>query len=315
MRVRENDVDKLILEKITNNTDKSYKEIYKECFGVDISEDESRKRIYGIKQYMLNRQDVEEIENEETTTILSISDIHFPYQIDLDFLKKYKGKIDVLVFAGDCQDCQSISSFPKLYRNNFMDETLGCRQMMIDIINTIQPKETYVIFGNHEERLATMLMKTADESILELMPKTSLQMIVETGINKYDHRNKKREFYEPLNQIFENITYVDDWFVQIGKTIFAHPKAFRNTTLGTVGKTMDYFVANGYDFDAISIGHTHRLGFAKVNGKYLYEQGCLCKPQDYAKSKLMLPQQNGCFLATQNANGDFIYDKSKLIIL
>ena len=61
------------------------------------------------------------LESKETLHILIISDHHIPYHLDnlLDTYKKFENKIDILIFNGDEQDCQSISKFQKKYRFTF----------------------------------------------------------------------------------------------------------------------------------------------------------------------------------------------------
>jgi hypothetical protein len=236
----------------------------------------------------------------------------------MDLLRPYKDKIDILEFNGDVQDCQSISKFVKKYRKPFIDELVESRQVMIEIIEMINPKEVVINYGNHESRLLSYLSEKVNEEIMALMPEASIELITDMGFTKYDHENKTRIFYEPLVKIFENkikITYTKDWFNQIGDTIFCHPKAFKSGILATTQQAYLYFLQKGMKFSAIVMAHTHALAFSRYGDCFLYEGGCLCKQQDYSDGKLSRPQSPGFMLVTQDEEGKIIYDETKLINL
>ena len=77
------------------------------------------------------------------TRILALSDFHFPFQLSIETFSDYVNEVDILVLNGDLLDCQSISKFPKLYRIPMMEELIGGRQYIIDLIDYIKPKEVY----------------------------------------------------------------------------------------------------------------------------------------------------------------------------
>jgi len=251
------------------------------------------------------------------TTILHISDLHYPYNLPIDYLEQHKNKIDILIINGDEQDCQSISKFSKVKRNNFMDELIGCRQMIIDIINLVRPKKAILNYGNHNVRLEKYIADKVDDDIGELIPSTNLDLIIDDGFIRYDKENNTKTRYEPIKDMFPKteVEYTKDWNCKVGKTIFAHPQAYRQGMLATTEKAFQYFSQQSIDFDTIVLAHTHQIGFAKYGAKYLYESGCLCKPMTYGRMNMTKPHATGYLLLSQDEEGNLIYDKSKIICL
>ena len=175
------------------------------------------------------------------TTILSISDLHVPFQLDYTLLKEYRN-VDILHINGDVIDCQALSKFPKQYRISPMEEMIQGRQYLIDLIEYIKPKKVVCNYGNHDKRFANYFAKNIDTDILELLPDTSLELIFKDGFRHYDKRSKSKIWYEPLCNIFSDIEiqYVDDWKVKIGRTWFVHPLAYRQGILSTADKAKDF---------------------------------------------------------------------------
>lgn len=254
------------------------------------------------------------------TRILSISDLHVPFQLPVITYADYKDRVDILVINGDVTDCQSISRFPKSFRISPMEEIIKTREYLIEIIEYIKPQRVIITYGNHDERFSSYLNKNLDTDILELMPETSLDLIINDGIRHYDRRNRTKTYYEPLQEIFTDIEieYTGDWKCKVGKTWFAHPSAFSSGTLKTCEKAMDYFLRTDRDnFDTVVLAHTHRTARAKKGYINLYEQGACCKVEEmrYTDGKLSDPQKQGFVYICQDKDGDIIEDKSKLICL
>ena len=266
-----------------------------------------------FKKYRKERKELNNVE----TRILCLSDLHYPYNIELDFLHEYRHKTDILLINGDEQDCQSLSKFTKKYRNDFVSELIGCRQMLIDIINAVKPKKVIFNHGNHNLRLITYFSNKIHEDLLALMPETNLSFICDIGFYKHDHKNKTKTFYKSLKEYFDiPIEYTNDFYCKVGKTIFAHPKAYKQGILGTSEKAYLYFKQYEQDFSSLVLAHTHQVGMFKYGDCLLYEQGSLCKEQSYATNgSLTRPQGQGFLYICQDANGKLIYDKTKLIIL
>ena len=102
--------------------------------------------------------------------ILSISDLHAPFQKPIDTYKDYVGKVDVLQINGDVVDMQSISKFLKVYRLSVMEEIIQARQYLIDLIEYIKPKKVVVTYGNHDIRFQNYISKNLD-TIMNLCQK------------------------------------------------------------------------------------------------------------------------------------------------
>ena len=304
---------RLCLLKLDKEIDLDWQEIV-DLLGLDVSADHLRKLSYAYKEYdeYLNSDGV-------ATRILSISDLHTPYNLSIDTFIDYINKVDILVLNGDIVDNFSLSKFPKNYRISVMEEIIQGRQYIIDLINYIHPKKVIVIDGNHEKRFGAYLAKNLDSDILELMPDSSMDLIVEAGFNHYNKQTKSKTYYEPLKNVFDNveIIYIADWKCKIGQTYFIHPSAYSGGMLKTTEKAVNYFFRIDRNFDTIVMAHVHKLGSYIQGNIYMYEQGCCCDIDklDYANGKLQYPQQKGFIYVCQTAEGKLIYDKTKLIEL
>lgn len=307
--------------KLIHKTDNTpYEDLSERIFGEGncFSDTEVRKRMYGMKRL------IEIIESEKSqgvaTTILSISDLHIPFQIDYKLLKEYRNKIDILQINGDVVDCQALSKFNKQYRISPMEEIIQGRQYLIDLIEYIKPAKVVCNYGNHDKRFATYLAKNLDSDILELMPNTSLELILIDGFRHYDKRSKSKVWYEPLCNVFEDIKieYIDDWKSKIGKTIFAHPLSYRTGMLATADRAKSYFQDSCREpFDCIVLGHTHKVGDSTKGFIRLFEQGAFSdvNKMSYADGNLSSPQKSGFVVVCQDKDGNLIHDKSKVIVI
>ncbi|MCM1462309.1 MAG: metallophosphoesterase [Bacteroides sp.] len=249
---------------------------------------------------------------------MALSDFHFPFALPVSTFSQYVGT-ETLVLNGDILDCQSISSFPKLYRVPIMEEMIGVRNYLIDLITLIQPKEVHITVGNHEHRLGKYLATRMDTDVIELMPDTSLDYIVTDGFYHYDKRLGIKTWYEPITSVFKNtvIHFDGDWKCKVGKTIFCHPLTFSSSIMKTTEKAVNHFFRTESDFDAVVLGHTHKLGFYPQGNVALYEMGtCSDVSQlDYMNGKLTDPQQSGFLLLIQNEDGSINTNETKLIKL
>lgn len=306
---------RLCKSKINKDIDLDWSEIV-ELLGIDVSADHLRKTAYGLIEY-------DEYINSfggVATTILSISDLHVPFQLPKELLSDYVGKIDILQINGDVVDCQALSKFPKQYRISPMEEMIEGRQYLIDLIEYIKPKKVICNYGNHDKRFASYFAKNIDTDILELLPDTSLELIFSDGFRHYDKRSKSKIWYEPLCNVFEDIEieYVDDWKCKIGQTWFVHPLAYRQGALATAEKAKDFLQDTEKEsFDCVVMAHTHSVGDTKKGYIRLIEQGAFCNvdKMNYSNGKLMKPQKEGFAIICQNKNGELIPDKSKVVVL
>jgi predicted phosphodiesterase len=251
--------------------------------------------------------------------ILCISDTHVPYQLPISTFADYAGATDILVLNGDITDCQAISKFPKAYRVSPMSELIQARQYLIDLIDYISPNKVIINYGNHDIRFQQYLAKNLDTDLLELMPKTALELIVVDGFTHYDKAAGTKTFYEPVQNVCSSIDieYTDSWFCQLGGTIFCHPSAFSSGILKTAEKAVQHFRNEGYQFTSLVMAHTHRIGEYKQGNTTLYEQGCCCDTSKlhYADGRLTPSHKEGYIYLCQDDNGNVIRDHTRLVSL
>ncbi len=310
-------IKRIVESKLVDRIDKDYTELSEEAFGKAYSSDVARRMFYGAKKVIDAIEEDEERVNEDETRILCISDMHIPFNRDIKEFFKYKGKVDTLVLNGDIIDNYSMSSFTKMYRLSLVEELIRARELLIELIEEIEPKKVTVVTGNHEIRLGKKIADKIGSDLLDLMPRDALAFLFDTGFNYYDRIKKCKTVYTPIDEEVDcEVNYVGNFWTKEGKTIFVHPQAFRGTTLGTVGKAYDYFTAIGEDFQSIIMAHTHKLGMYVMNDKYLYEQGTCANLNHMDYQDLKLPkssQVNGYMYIIQDKDGNLIYDKTKLI--
>ena len=310
-------IKRIVESKLVDRIDKDYTELSEEAFGKAYSSDVARRMFYGAKKVIDAIEEDEERVNEDETRILCISDMHIPFNRDIEEFFKYKGKVDTLVLNGDIIDNYSMSSFTKMYRLSLVEELIQARELLIELIEEIKPKKVTVVTGNHEIRLGKKIADKIGSDLLDLMPRDALAFLFDTGFNYYDRIKKCKTVYTPIDEEVDcEVNYVGNFWTKEGKTIFVHPQAFRGTTLGTVGKAYDYFTAIGEDFQSIIMAHTHKLGMYVMNDKYLYEQGTCANLNHMDYQDLKLPkssQVNGYMYIVQDKDGNLIYDKTKLI--
>lgn len=306
---------RLCKAKINKEIDLDWVEIV-QLLGLDISADHLRKTAYGLIEYDEYIHGFDGV----ATRIISISDLHVPFQLPVNTFRDYAGKIDILQINGDVIDCQALSKFSKQYRISPMEEMIQGRQYLIDLIEYIKPKKVVVNYGNHDKRFANYFAKNLDTDALELLPDTSLELILVDGFKHYNKRAKTKTWYEPLCNVFNDIEieYIDDWKCKIGKTWFVHPLAYRKNTLATCEMAMDYLHRTDREvFDCVVLGHTHTYGDTKKGYIRLLEQGACCQVEklNYMDGKLTAPQKKGFVIICQNEKGEIINEKSKIIKL
>lgn len=306
---------RLCKSKINKEIDLDWQEIV-DLLKLDVSADHLRKTAYGIIEYDTYIHGFDGV----ATTILSVSDLHVPFQLPISTFSDYVGKIDILQINGDVADCQALSKFSKQYRISPMEEMIQGRQYLIDIIEYIKPKKVVVTYGNHDKRFANYFAKNLDTDILELLPDTSLELILVDGFKHYDKRTKSKVQYDPLCEVFDDveIVYAGDWKCKIGKTWFVHPLAYRQGTLATAEQAMNYLHRTEKEtFDCVVMAHTHAVGDTKKGFIRLFEQGACCdvSKMNYMDGRLSNPQKMGFAVICQNKDGDIIEDKSKVIVL
>lgn len=253
------------------------------------------------------------------TRILSISDLHIPFEKPIEIFKDYCGKIDVLQINGDLIDCYSISKYPKTYRVSPIEEMIQARQYLIDLIEYIRPQKVLVNYGNHELRLGAYLAKHLDNELQELMPETAFDYIFVDGFTHYDRKTRAKVKYPPLCDVFDDIdvTYTGTWYSQYRNILFVHPRAFSSGMMKTAEKAMLWFRNEGFQFDTLVMSHTHRLGMYKIGNTVIYEQGCCCDTKKvlYNDGNLINSQKEGFLVIGLDEKGKIIEDKTHLVTL
>lgn len=299
------------LAKRRKETDMDWIEI-RDMLGLDITPDQLRKQAVGYEEYDNYIHGFSGV----ATTILSISDLHYPFAKPLDIFNEFGGKIDILQLNGDLVDCMALSRFSKLYRVSPLQEMIGARQYIIDLIEMIKPKKVLVNHGNHELRLGLYLAKNLDNELQELMPETALDYIFVDGFTHYDRKTKAKIKYSPLCDVFENIEiqYTGTWYSQYKDVLFCHPKAFVSSPLKTAEKALYWFRNEGFEFKALVTSHTHRVGSYKIGNSMIYEQGCCCETSKmkYNDGQLINSQKEGFMIICLNKEGHIIEEKTHI---
>lgn len=285
--------------------------------GKNFGECAYRKR---FKAFRAGMQYQESLSNRDVgTCILSISDIHIPFQKPIETFSEYAGKIDILQINGDLVNETGLSKFVNTYRISPMDELIMARQYLIDLIELIKPKKVLANYGNHELRLETYLAKNLDNELQELIPETVYDYIFTDGFTHYDRKTRAKVKYQPLKDVFKDIDieYSGTWYSQYQDIIFCHPRAFSSSPLKTAEKAMYWFRNEGFSFRALSMSHTHRIGSYKIGNTMIYEQGCCCDTSQmrYTDGNLTNSQKEGFMLFYLDKDGHFLEDKTKNVYL
>lgn len=304
------------LAKKRGNTDMDWAEI-RDMLGLEITPDQLRKQAVGYEKYDNYIHGYGGVGKR----ILSLSDFHIPFNLPLETFAEYSGLIDTLVLNGDIEDAQNVSKFSKKYRIHFTEEMITTRQYMIDLIKMINPKEVIIVKGNHEVRMGRYLSDQLNDDIMNLMPDSPMDLIINDGFKNRDRLNRTETWYSPLTEVFDgtgiDISYTGEWWRKVGKTIFVHPLSYSSGMLKTTEKAVEYFLRIDRDFDTICMSHTHKLGSFIQGGIHMYEQGCCCKTEllDYNDGYMTLPAQKGFIYICQDIEGNIMPNKTELITL
>lgn len=304
------------LAKKKKETDMDWVEI-RDMLGLDITPDQLRKQAVGIELYD------DYIKNNHNSMIsnriLAISDLHIPFNLPINVYKNFIGKVDTLVLNGDIEDCQSCSRFSKKYRVDVDKEMVMTRDFIIELIHMLTPKKVVIIKGNHEHRMGRYLSDRLNEDLMSIMPDSPMDLIVNDGFRVKDRINKTETWYSPIAELFRDegieVSYTGEWWRKVGNTIFAHPLSYSTGMLKTTEKAIEYFLRNDRDFNAIVLGHTHKLGSYIQGNIKMYEQGCCCdlNKLDYNDGYLTIPAKNGFIYLCHDIDGNIISSESKII--
>lgn len=209
--------------------------------------------------------------------ILHLGDMHIPFEVEEQVQEaiNLSATADICV-ASEISDFYSISRFNK----NFSIPLEVEIDKIIRLYEFLSSKFPYVfvIQANHDNRVGRQF--TDLPPALALLVKTSNML-------KY------------LARPFANIAVVDQWYIQINDTIFAHAEAFSSVDMKVGVKVRDWMrdwteALDLQPFRCIVQGHVHQLGVTYRNGTKIIESGCLCYQPDYSVERLYArPQVNG----------------------
>lgn len=253
-----------------------------------------------------------------TRKILALSDIHFPLARE-DLLKAAVDEhsdADICMLNGDLLDGYIYSTFAKhrsiaaLHEYNTTFEFVAlCASIFKNVVITM---------GNHDVRIAKAVARAGFDKDASQVFRPNLLARIANG----ERLDESGLLVEKLD--FSNVHYQmrEDWYVRIGKTIFAHPwNKGSSKPLWTAEKCLKYFETR-YDpdmFDSIVIGHTHKLGKAVVNSKLLIEQGCFADLMLYAHEPRMYYTNggsvNGYAVIYQDKDGNTDFNLSGPVFL
>lgn len=287
-------------------------------FGVNYDESTWRKRFAEFNRGRIYERELGE--NMISKRILAISDLHVPFNLPVETFANYADNVDVLILNGDILDCQSISRFGKKYRINFVEEMIAARQYIIDLAELIRPGKIIVTLGNHESRMIKYLSEKVNDDLLQLMPDSPMDLIVNDGFKNNDRFSRTVVYYKPLKEVLDvEIEYAGEWYYREGNVIFAHPLTYASPIMKTTEKAVNFFFRQSgmAGFTSVVLAHTHKVGFYMSGNIRMYEQGCCCRIEemDYADGKLQSPQQKGYMFICLDKNGDIIEEKTKQITI
>jgi hypothetical protein len=198
---------------------------------------------------------------------LVLQDLHIPFQDDeaIQWAVDLGRASDLVVVNGDYCDMYAISRFQKELNIPLEVEIDGMCRVNEFLARTFEPVPVVVVQSNHHWRVAKAMM----------FPPT-LEFLVETDL------------VEMLAKPFANILAMDDWWIQVNDTIFAHAETNSVTEGKPVVDTWQWF--NNWrkylelrDFTTLVEAHTHRIAVVHRLGGKMMEAGALCKAMPYTR--------------------------------
>jgi len=256
-------------------------------------------------------------EDEITTKILSLSDIHFPLaRVDLllEIIDEHSDA-DILVVNGDLLEGYLFSTFEKHKTIAAIDEYQAGFNF-IKLCSEIFPK-VVITSGNHDKRASRALKSTS-------LPKEATQVLGSNLIARIANGEKLDTSGMLVKKYdFDNVIYQgsESWYVLIGKTLFIHPSARGGSKPGWMVQSWNQKFATRYlpgEYDSVVCGHSHQIYKGIINSTLLIEQGCLTDLLTYAWSPGKLYNtngQSGYAVIYQDAEGNTCFNRSTPIFL
>ncbi|MCX7716697.1 MAG: metallophosphoesterase [Endomicrobia bacterium] len=200
-----------------------------------------------------------------TGKIAVISDLHIPFcdvevfNYFVNYVKKDKN-IKIIVIAGD------FVNFDRFSRYLHFDGVINAHKE-INIARTFIIKlvklDRHIVYlkANHELRLEKFLIRNLGNEVAEDLLNLGLAL---------------ENFFK-----YKNLDIIDNWFIQLGRCIIAHPEAQSIVKGRVVDWIIEYFETRIKDFGCVVVGHTHRQSKLFRKGKLGIEVGSMCKTLDY----------------------------------
>lgn len=248
----------------------------------------------------------------KATKIVSFSDLHVPFFLweDMQAALDLHDDADIIVLNGDILDAYIFSTFTKSKSIAAIKEY----KMAFDLVHYLSdhfPK-VVLVSGNHDYRTTRAVKQAGFNQDASAVFGVDLLFKISNGEKLDEHG----QLLEKLD--FSNVHYQkhDSWYVRIGKTIFCHPSGFGSKYPGaTVVKLLDHFSERmSYDdFDAIVVGHTHKVYKGIVSSKLLIEQGAMAHklPYQFQPDLRFKNAMNGYAVIYQDSNGNTNYNDSQ----
>ena len=260
----------------------------------------------------MKKTKLERLSEQGISKKLIVSDIRIPFDsgVLLAIVERHKDEIDEIIFNGDTVDCFEISCWPSIYKSPLVEEMEATHRLLSDIESMTPNIKKTLVKGNHESRWERYLANHSTS----LTPLHSSNILTEI-VGGFTNHDYDRSFYITYNPL-PNYNVVDTWFYQVNDMICCHPLSFSKVKAKTATMAVDYFIQQGFDFNAIAIAHTHKQSFVRHYGKLAYEQGCLCQPMAYSQNGKLnyTPQDCGYMLATFK-DSKFQPNQSRLYVL
>jgi predicted phosphodiesterase len=251
-------------------------------------------------------------DDEPAIKILSLSDIHFPFQ-NVEAINQAiidHEDADVLVLNGDILDAYSASSYGKDKNVLLYEEYMQALDFLIrcsKIFPTI-----YLVRGNHDQRAERYVASKMDTATHILGNKDLLDMLARGIILDGDGKYIGQYKFAP-DQIVYNKNHLP-WYAKVGKTVFMHPHSYKGTIMGTSSGCLEHLrnFVPWDSFDSVVIGHTHKVGKVVESNKLLMEQGSLCSIMDYQKVGVTVrrPSSLGYAVIYQDVHGNTDFNLS-----
>lgn len=246
--------------------------------------------------------------------ILSLSDIHFPFENRelIDSIVAEHSDADILVLNGDILDSYSVSSFGKDKHVLLLEEYMKALDFLIEVSKIFS--DIYIVRGNHDQRAQRYISSKLDPET-HILGRTDLLDALSRGIVLDESGNEVAKYNFSAN-IHYNLNHLP-WMCKIGKTVFMHPHSYTSKTMGTVEGCLTHLqnFVPWDSFDSVVIGHTHKVGKVVERNKLLIEQGSLTKVMDYLKVGINVrrPQVNGYAIIWQDEHGNTDFNLSGFI--